>query len=109
MLRHSPIHTQHSHAHTHARTHTYKHTHTQAHSILQKQLTEQQTELKATLSELNQVKTALSKAVKEAEKARYLWESEVRSKSKLNQEVLKLERTQLDKNELLNAVNVCFY
>lgn len=55
--------------------------------------------------ELEKTKTALERAEREAEEARGLWETEVKSHSKLGMRVLEMERSKGDVNTLVEAVS----
>ena len=55
--------------------------------------------------ELEKTKTALERAEREAEEARRLWETEVKSRSKLGMRVLEMERSKGDVNTLVEAVS----
>ena len=75
-------------------------------STMQTHLSETQTELNETQVELESVKSARDKALAEAEEARYLWEGEVRSKSKLGVKLMEMEKGQLGASGLVDAVSV---
>ena len=49
-----------------------------------------------------------SKVQREAEEARHLWESEVKSKSKLGQKVMEMEKYQADASQLVELVRQCW-
>ena len=55
--------------------------------------------------ELEKTKTALERAEREAEEARGLSETEVKSRSKLGMRVLEMERSKGDVNTLVEAVS----
>ena len=55
--------------------------------------------------ELEKTKVALERAEREAEEARGLWETEVKSRSKLGMRVLEMERSKGDVNTLVEAVS----
>lgn len=77
----------------------------QIRSTLEAQVNDQQREIHQLEGDLEKTRALQSKSEGEANESRQLWENEVKSKSKLSEKLMELERSQVDTKRLIEQVH----